>query len=122
VLERFESQRRLIRETAAVTESIMSTLHGEIDLVRLVGSEQAPPPSTEDLTEAHSHGVVGEQLTRREQDVLALIVKGRSNAAIAEQLAVTRSTVKSHVRSVLRKIGAVNRADAISRYHGMRAR
>jgi DNA-binding NarL/FixJ family response regulator len=47
------------------------------------------------------------------------MVKGYANAVIAEQLAISRSTVKSHVRSILSKTGAVNRADAISRHYGL---
>jgi DNA-binding CsgD family transcriptional regulator len=119
VLERFESQRTLIREATVATESIMSSLHGEIDLVRLVGRQQPPSANTDDLSEDQSLTALDEQLTPRERDVLTLMLKGHANAAIAERLAVTRSTVKSHVRSILRKLGAVNRAEAISRYHDM---
>jgi DNA-binding CsgD family transcriptional regulator len=61
------------------------------------------------------HAVPDAGLTRREHEVLALMVAGMGNAAIAERLVVSRSTVKSHVRTVLRKLGAVNRADAIAR-------
>jgi DNA-binding NarL/FixJ family response regulator len=42
------------------------------------------------------------------------MIQGRSNAEIAEQLAVEPSTVKSHVRAILRKLGAVNRVEAIA--------
>jgi DNA-binding NarL/FixJ family response regulator len=59
------------------------------------------------------------QLTRRERDVLSLMVKGHANRVIAEQLVISPSTVKSHVRSILLKIGAVNRSEAISRYYDL---
>jgi DNA-binding CsgD family transcriptional regulator len=58
--------------------------------------------------------VVAAELTARERDILALMVRGQSNAAIAERLAVTPSTVKSHVRNILRKLGAVNRVEVIA--------
>lgn len=119
VLERFEAQRRLVRDASTIAESIMASLHGEIELVRLVAREQPPSPAADELSAAERRTALDAQLTPRERDVLALMAKGHANDAIAERLAVTRSTVKSHVRSLLRKLGAVNRAEAISRYHGM---
>lgn len=59
-------------------------------------------------------------LTSREAEVMHLIAEGASNAEIAEQLFITVETVKSHVKNILRKLGAVNRSEAISLYldHG----
>jgi DNA-binding NarL/FixJ family response regulator len=50
------------------------------------------------------------------------MVRGASNAAIAEQLVIKEGTVKSHVKHILRKLGAVNRAETISRYMGVVSR
>ncbi|PYE11695.1 regulatory LuxR family protein [Williamsia limnetica] len=55
-------------------------------------------------------------LTARETEVMHLIVAGSSNADIAEKLFITVETVKSHVKKILRKLGAVNRSEAISLY------
>jgi len=53
-------------------------------------------------------------LTRREQEVLALLVKGMSNPEIAGRLVISRSTVKVHISSILSKLGVASRAEAIS--------
>jgi DNA-binding NarL/FixJ family response regulator len=55
-------------------------------------------------------------LTRRELEVLGLMADGATNARIADQLVISEGTVKSHVKHVLRKLRAANRAEAVSRY------
>jgi DNA-binding CsgD family transcriptional regulator len=55
-------------------------------------------------------------LTRRELDVLELMVKGETNGGIARSLVVSEGTVKFHVKNILRKLHASNRAEATSRY------
>jgi NarL family two-component system response regulator LiaR len=53
-------------------------------------------------------------LTQREQEVLALLVEGLSNADIAERLVISVATVKFHVRGILGKLGVANRAEAVA--------
>jgi DNA-binding CsgD family transcriptional regulator len=55
-------------------------------------------------------------LTRREQEVLELMAEGATNAEIADRLVIAPGTVKSHVKHILRKLRAANRAEAVSRY------
>lgn len=55
-------------------------------------------------------------LTRRELDVLRLVTDGQTNGTIASALFVSEATVKYHVRNILRKLNASNRAEAVSRY------
>jgi NarL family two-component system response regulator LiaR len=57
---------------------------------------------------------LGQDLTRREQEVLALLVQGLTNAEIAERLIISRSTAKAHVSHILSKLGASRRGEAIS--------
>jgi DNA-binding NarL/FixJ family response regulator len=57
-----------------------------------------------------------ESLTAREREILALLARGQTNAAIAQALMVREGTVKYHVKNVLRKLGARSRADAVARY------
>jgi DNA-binding NarL/FixJ family response regulator len=53
-------------------------------------------------------------LTQREGEVLVNLVKGLNNRDIAGALFISEDTVKSHVRSVLRKLGAKDRTQAVS--------
>lgn len=53
-------------------------------------------------------------LTRREQDVLELLVQGLNNKDIAESLVVSKSTVKFHVSSILSKLGVSTRTEAVA--------
>jgi DNA-binding CsgD family transcriptional regulator len=54
------------------------------------------------------------ELTEREAEVFELMATGATNQDIADRLIITEGTVKSHVKHILRKYGAVNRAQAIA--------
>jgi DNA-binding NarL/FixJ family response regulator len=51
-------------------------------------------------------------LTRREEDILAHMIVGLSNKGIASKLALAVGTVKTHVKSILRKLDAASRTEA----------
>lgn len=53
-------------------------------------------------------------LTRREVQIVRLLAEGDSNARIARKLTIAEGTVKTHITRVLRKLGAANRAEAVS--------
>jgi DNA-binding NarL/FixJ family response regulator len=59
-----------------------------------------------------------EPLTARESEVLALLSQGAANREIAQRLGISEHTVKFHVSSVLAKLGAATRTEAVAR--GMR--
>lgn len=61
-------------------------------------------------------------LTEREEEVLALVARGRTNVEIAAELFIGLSTVKSHIASLMAKLGARNRVEiALWAYQTRRA-
>lgn len=57
----------------------------------------------------------GEDLTPREQDVLALLAEGLPNKLIADRLGISERTVKFHVAAILSKFGVHSRTEAVLR-------
>jgi DNA-binding NarL/FixJ family response regulator len=93
-----------------------------VDAIRLVAAGNAllGPTVTQRLLEqfAESEPTPGtspalDTLTEREQEILGLMARGRSNAEIAAELVVSETTVKTHVSSVLRKLGVRDRVQAV---------
>ena len=56
-----------------------------------------------------------EHLTAREMEVLALLAEGEGNKEIADRLNISENTAKFHVSSILGKLGATTRTEAVSR-------
>jgi two-component system NarL family response regulator len=56
----------------------------------------------------------GEALSTREQEVLGWLVTGRSNKEIARETGITEGTVKFHVTSLMAKLGAKTRTEAVA--------
>jgi two-component system, NarL family, nitrate/nitrite response regulator NarL len=63
--------------------------------------------------DAEAHRLAG-YLTNRERECLAMLVDGHSSAAMAERLGVSVTTVRTHVQSVLTKLGVHSRLEAAS--------
>ncbi len=79
------------------------------------GKRTLAPEITQILIDAATHPALPHyNLTERELEVLALMVKGFDNLAIAEQMTISRSTVKFHVSSILAKLNTVNRTEAVA--------
>jgi two-component system, NarL family, nitrate/nitrite response regulator NarL len=102
------------RGVTALTAAIGRVLRGEVvvDVPRAKGRSRPP-----DLDDAHR---LAAHLTEREREILGLLVEGLDTAAIARKLTVSRTTVRTHVQSVLNKLGVHSRLEAASfavRYH-----
>jgi DNA-binding NarL/FixJ family response regulator len=63
----------------------------------------------------------GSRLTRRERAVLARVATGKTNAEIADAMGLAHNTVKAYLQSLMRKLGARNRIEALAyaRSHGI---
>ncbi|MGN6276915.1 MAG: PAS domain-containing protein [Solirubrobacterales bacterium] len=59
---------------------------------------------------------LGRLLTPRQVEILGLVAEGLSNAGISQRLYLSESTVKWHIRKILRSLGVANRAQAVARY------
>jgi DNA-binding NarL/FixJ family response regulator len=94
---------------AELVQAIRTVAAGESLLfpaaIRRLAARRAAPPAGAPLGAA--------QLTEREAEVLSLMATGLSNAEIAERLTVGLQTVKTHVASVLAKLQARDRTQAV---------
>lgn len=81
-------------------------------------TDQATPPVAASLAANSSIEML---LSRREIEVVSLMAEGMSNGAIATHLVISEGTVKTHVKHILRKLKASNRAEAVFRYMRMAA-
>ena len=83
-----------------------------LETIRAVDrGEKRIPPEVAALLADH---VIDEALTPREIEVLHLIAGGNANKLIGDQLSITEGTVKGYVKSILSKLGAMDRTHAVT--------
>jgi len=115
---RLRTQRAEIRRVAGWAEGRAAELSdGVVELAvdRAAETDERAADRAAEPDAVAENGVIT-HLTSRERDVLKLMAAGKTNGEIARSLVVTQGTVKFHVKNVLRKMQASNRADATSRY------
>lgn len=88
-------------------------VHRELlEAIRAVNAGQKRIPL--DIAAQLAEHATDDALSSREIDVLRLIAAGNSNKLIADQLSIGEATVKSHVANILSKLGANDRAHAVT--------
>jgi DNA-binding CsgD family transcriptional regulator len=98
---------------AALAERIASALT-EIEGVELVSTDAEPEALVVAASVTVPEGESEIALTARELEVLALLAEGASNKLIARRLGISSHTAKYHVASLLEKLDAVSRTDAVA--------
>ena len=88
-----------------------------VDAIRAAHAGRATlsPEAAQALVETSNQPPApGLTLTEREREVLALMIEGLNNTQIAGSLTVSPSTIKSHVSSILAKLGVASRTEAVT--------
>jgi DNA-binding NarL/FixJ family response regulator len=113
VLTTFDGDEDIYRALQAGARGyLLKGMTGEelVDAIRSVhaGKSRIPAPVAERLAERMS----APSLTGRETEVLQLIVGGNSNKEIASAMSISEATVKTHINSLLSKLGVTDRTQA----------
>src|SRR5713101_8024449 len=88
-----------------ITSPYLANLHPVV-LARLRGSSPlAPPMPSADFSRLN--------LSQREREIVDLLVQGKSNKEMADQLCLSSDTVKAHLQHIFRKIGVSSRLEAV---------
>jgi two-component system NarL family response regulator len=113
VLTTFDGDEDIYRALQAGAKGyLLKDMFGDelMDAIRTVhaGKSKIPPAVAQRLAERMS----GPELTARELEVLQKIVAGKSNKEIGRDLWISEATVKTHVNSLLSKLGVTDRTQA----------
>jgi DNA-binding CsgD family transcriptional regulator len=120
LLERLDGLRKSVGTlTEALTGTVNDCRHAAINMSP--EDPQSPAALTAPLQAASnalrkSSLAPDQVLTARELEVLRLMAAGDTNSRIASRLFVSEGTVKTHVKHILRKLAAANRAEAVCRW------
>jgi DNA-binding CsgD family transcriptional regulator len=97
----------------ALADRIASALVG-VEGLELVGADDGPDALIVAARAAEGEGIGDVALTPRELEVLALLAEGASNKLIGRRLGISAHTAKYHVASLMEKLDAVSRTDAVA--------
>lgn len=106
----------LVADTERLRASGQSFAREVVSILRR-GAGGQPAPTREELATL----AVAASITAREQDVLDRLSRGLSNKEIAEELAISESTVKTHLKNIFRKLEVDSRVGALARVQSLRA-
>jgi DNA-binding CsgD family transcriptional regulator len=108
LLDRMRSEHRRVRQMLAAAEAAMDRICDSRIALERVTAEPEQPARRRDAATA--------SLTPRQRQIIELMADGATNADIANRLVLSQDTVKFHVRHILKRMQAANRAEAVSRY------
>jgi DNA-binding NarL/FixJ family response regulator len=114
MLTTFEGDVEVHRALAAGARAYLlknSTLEELVQAIRRVHEGKSYLPT--ELASGLAQYLAGEAVTPREVEVLRLVAGGNGNRDIATQLSISEDTVKGHVRRIMEKLGAKDRAEAV---------
>ena len=115
VLTTYDTDTEILRAIKAGTKAyLLKDARREelLDCIRRVNRGETCIPAS--LIEKVAAGLSSEPLTGRELNVLELLARGKSNKEIGVSLYISETTVKSHLRSIFRKLNVLSRTEAIS--------
>jgi DNA-binding NarL/FixJ family response regulator len=115
VLTTYDSDTEILRAIKAGTKAyLLKDARREelLDCIRRVNRGETRIPVS--LVEKLAAGLSSESLTGRELNVLELLAQGKSNKEIGVTLYISETTVKSHLRSIFRKLNVLSRTEAIT--------
>jgi DNA-binding NarL/FixJ family response regulator len=115
VLTTFEGDVDIQRAFAAGAKAYVLKNMPPKDLIEIIrhvhaGKKRVPPEVAARLAEH----MADESLTQRERDVLMHVAGGHRNREIAELLAISEDTVKTHLKHIIDKLGARDRTEAVT--------
>jgi DNA-binding NarL/FixJ family response regulator len=127
VLTSFSDRHRIVRALDAGAIGYLLKDAAAADVVAGIrvaaeGGSPLDPRAARSLLEANAAPDPLEQLTRREREVLGLLLEGMPNKLIARRLGISEKTVKTHLTSVFRRLGVSDRVQAVlwAERHGLR--
>ena len=89
-----------------LTNAVREAFHGRARL--------SPEIAQSLMQVARGEPALGDDLTPREREVLALLVEGLTNREIAQRLVISPSTARAHVSNILSKLEVTNRVEAVT--------
>jgi len=101
---------RAVLETTTDPVTILAALRQVLN-----GHAVVPARNRGPLARADRSAALG-ALSNRQRAVLKLLVAGRSNTEIADELCISKNTVKFHIRTIFRELGLHSRVEAARRY------
>jgi DNA-binding NarL/FixJ family response regulator len=105
---------RAVLPADAPARQLRAAIHAAVEGLVVLPSMEAGMTATAPLREIVPAEELPEALTRREREVLQMLASGLANKEIAAKLNLSDHTVKFHVASILGKLGAASRTEAVA--------